>query len=300
VRHVAFDKTGTLTRGALTVGELKTFHGVSPNEAKALLKSMQRNSSHPIARAIVRAYEDVSSAFNFASTLETKGVGMRAVTPEGVSYELGGEALKRSRGLSSQDDLVLLKDGVCIASLSLADELRPEAPEVVKDLSSLGLSLSIISGDSKVKTGEVAHAVGIPEAYAEQLPPDKLERIRRRQTSSPVAYVGDGINDAPTLSEAAVGISLSSASDVARHSAQVILSHNSLTNLSSALRLARVTVRTIRQNLFWAFLYNIVAIPLAAFGYIAPLTGALMMTLSDVIIIANSLRIRFAKLDSSK
>lgn len=300
VRHVAFDKTGTLTSGAITVGELKTFHGVSSAEAKMLLKSIQRSSSHPIARAIVRAYGDIEASIDFASTVETKGVGISAIAPDGVSYQLGGEALKRSHGISSEDDLVLLKGGVCIASLSLTDDLRPEASRVVQELANLGLSLSIISGDSKAKTGEVARAIGIAEAYAEQLPPDKLELIRRRQASSPVAYVGDGINDAPTLSEAAVGISLSSASDVARHSAQVILSHNSLTNLSSALKLAQITVRTIRQNLFWAFLYNIIAIPLAAFGYIAPLTGALMMTFSDVIIIANSLRIRFAKLTPSK
>jgi Cu+-exporting ATPase len=300
VQHVAFDKTGTLTTGTLSVGPLTTYAGVSAPEAKALLASIQRNSSHPIARAIVRAFGDIQSAILFSSVTETKGVGITAVTSAGVSYECGGEALKRTHHIDSKDDIILLRDGVCIASVSLSDEVRPEASQMTQELLNLGLSLSIISGDSESKTRSVAGALGIPEVRAEQLPHQKLEHIRTKQYSQPIAYVGDGINDAPTLSEAAVGISLSSASDVAMHSAQVILSQNTLSNLATAIRLARITVRTIKQNLFWAFLYNIVAIPLAAFGYIAPLTGALMMTASDVIIVANSLRIKLSRLKANR
>jgi Cu+-exporting ATPase len=132
--------------------------------------------------------------------------------------------------------------------------------------------------------------------HAEKLPEEKLAVIRELQADESIAYIGDGINDAPTLAEASVGISLSSASDVARHSAQLVLTGNTLAALPAAISLARLTVQTIKQNLFWAFFYNITTIPLAALGYIAPLAGALMMTASDVVIVANSLQIKLRKL----
>jgi Cu+-exporting ATPase len=138
--------------------------------------------------------------------------------------------------------------------------------------------------------------LSIDNFFGERLPEQKLEIIREKQSTGALAYVGDGINDAPTLAEASVGISLSSASDVAMHSSQIILSGDTLKHLPEAIRLARITVKTIKQNLFWAFFYNIVAIPLAACGFISPLAGALIMTGSDVVIVANSLRIKLARI----
>ena len=128
------------------------------------------------------------------------------------------------------------------------------------------------------------------------MPNDKLAVLEEIQKTKPVAFIGDGINDAPTLAQATIGISLSSGSDVARHSAQVILSDNSLLRLPGAVKLSRITVRVIKQNLAWAFLYNIVAIPLAASGFITPLAGALLMSFSDIVIVANSLRIKSYKI----
>ena len=128
------------------------------------------------------------------------------------------------------------------------------------------------------------------------MPNDKLAVLEEIQKTKPVAFIGDGINDAPTLAQATIGISLSSGSDVARHSAQVILSDNSLLRLPGAFKLSRITVRVIKQNLAWAFLYNIVAIPLAASGFITPLAGALLMSFSDIVIVANSLRIKSYKI----
>jgi Cu+-exporting ATPase len=204
--------------------------------------------------------------------------------------------VKEQHQIECADDLVLVKDGKLIASLSFSDSIRPEAASVLEALRKLSIASTIISGDTNSKTEAVAKELRITDAFGEQLPAQKLSRVQALQALSPIAYVGDGINDAPTLAEASVGISLSSASDVAMHSAQVILSGNTLANLPAAVKLARITVRAIKQNLFWAFLYNIVAIPLAAFGYIAPLTGALLMTFSDVVIVANSLRIKLTKL----
>ena len=136
-------------------------------------------------------------------------------------------------------------------------------------------------------------AVGIHNVYAQQLPEQKLELIRTLQNKQAVAYVGDGINDAPTLAEAAVGISLSSGSDIAMQSAQVLLTGGTISSLPAAIRLSRLTVRTIKQNLFWALAYNVATVPLAASGYISPLAGALLMTFSDLIIVGNSLRIKY-------
>jgi Cu+-exporting ATPase len=192
---------------------------------------------------------------------------------------------------------VLLKDGILIASLSLRDQLRPEALAVVGALKRSGFSTSIISGDSAAKCAEIADRVQVNEVHAEQLPDQKLAILRQTQGATPVAYVGDGINDAPALAQASVGVSLGSASDVAMKSAQVLLTGGTIAALPKALRLGKLTVRTIKQNLFWALFYNVVAIPLAAMGYISPLAAALLMTFSDVVIVGNSLRIRYRSLE---
>jgi Cu+-exporting ATPase len=296
IKQVSFDKTGTLTAGQLRVTDLETYNDTPLEEARRIIASLQRGSSHPIAKALVAEFAASPSHLNFNSITETKGVGLEGVCANGDTYNCGGRAVKERFNLDHRADIVLLKNGALIASLNLNDTIRPEAKNVLNQLNNLGLTSSIISGDTNLKTRRVADEIGITEAYGEQLPDQKLALIREKQTHTPLAYVGDGINDAPTLAEASVGVSLSSASDVAMHSAQVILTGNTLKNLPAAIRLARVTVRTIKQNLFWAFFYNIITISLAAFGYISPLAGALIMTGSDIIIVANSLRIKFARL----
>jgi len=155
-----------------------------------------------------------------------------------------------------------------------------------------------VSGDRREKCFAVAHALGIPTVESEKLPEQKLDVVRALQSAQAggIAFVGDGINDAPTLAEASVGISLSSGSDVAIHSAQVLLAGGTLSHLPEAIRLSQITVSTIKQNLFWAFFYNVISIPLAALGFLTPLQGALLMTFSDVLIVGNSLRIRARRL----
>ncbi len=203
--------------------------------------------------------------------------------------------LARRAGVQTEADLVLLRNDTLLATLSMRDQLRPEAEQVVQELHALAIRTSIISGDRRSKCMEIAAQLDITAVFPERLPEEKLTQLRATQRAAPVAYVGDGVNDAPALAEAAVGISLGSASDVAINSAQVILTGNSLAGLPKSIRLARATVRTIKQNLAWAVLYNVTAIPLAALGYIPPLAAALLMTLSDVVIVANSLRIRWQR-----
>ncbi len=301
IRSMVFDKTGTLTIGELHVGELHTEPGTDASNAMRIIAALQRYSSHPIAKALAKEFLNRTNNSGqplplFTSTTETKGVGIEGIASDSSHYVCGGLRVKQRFGITAPEDLVLVKDGRHIASLSLQDTVRPEAQDVARTLQKLGLSLGILSGDTLEKAQAVADHLALSDVNAEKLPEEKLALIRQRQATQPLAYVGDGINDAPTLAEASVGISLGSASDVAVNSAQIVLSGNSLSKLPKTVELARVTVRTIKQNLFWAFVYNLVAIPLAACGYISPLAGALLMTLSDVVIVANSLRIKLFKM----
>jgi Cu+-exporting ATPase len=297
VKEIAFDKTGTLTSGDLKITDFETHNDFDPELARSILASLQRNSSHPIAKAIVREFHGSTSyKERFTSFTETRGIGLTATTDSGATFACGGAAVIRKFGFSIKKDLVLIKDQTLIASLNLGDFLRAEASDVINRLKKLNLKCSIISGDTSQKTETVAQQLKIVESFAERTPEEKLKIVREKQINNPIAYIGDGINDAPTLAEAAVGVSISSASDVALNSAQIILTQGSLSSLPAAINLSRVTVRTIKQNLFWAFAYNIVTIPLAALGYLSPLAGALIMTGSDIVIVANSLRIKFTKL----
>jgi Cu+-exporting ATPase len=294
ISHVAFDKTGTLTKGTLRVKRFRTHNDDDQRSARSVLVSLQRASSHPIAQAIVRDLQ--SNELNtvlISDIVETKGVGLSGKGDDGALYQCGGQNLATQLNLQLFDDILLVRNGVVIASLQLQDELRPEAASVITQLDGLACGTSLISGDTTEKCREVATAVGIHSIHAQQLPNQKLQLLRALQAKQPVAYVGDGINDAPTLAEAAVGISLSSGSDIAMQSAQVLLTGGTIGSLPSAIRLSRLTVRTIKQNLFWALVYNVATVPLAASGYISPLAGALLMTFSDLIIVGNSLRIKY-------
>ena len=299
IKHVAFDKTGTLTEGDIQVSHVRPHGDTSTETAQSVLVTLQRASSHPIANAIVRYFNSArTKPFPFVSITETKGVGIKGITENGDIYECGGRNVATRLGLQVFDDIVLTKNGQLIASLSLHDKLRKEAQATVSQLHALNLTTSLISGDTTEKCRQVAHAVGIHTIHAQQLPHQKVEVLRAIQATQPSAYIGDGINDAPTLAEAAVGISVSSGSDIAIQSAQILLTGNSIASLPVAIRLARLTVSTIKQNLLWALVYNVIAVPLAASGYISPLTGALLMTFSDLVIVGNSLRIKYRSISN--
>lgn len=297
IKYVAFDKTGTLTIGELRVSNFRTHNGIDKTLARSIIVSLQRASSHPIAHAIVRDLQSSElSPVTLSAIVETKGVGIEGRGEDGETYQCGGRNLAQSLNVQMFDDVMLLRDGVVVASLTLHDDVRPEAASVISQLERLSCGVSLISGDTTEKCREVATAVGIHNIHAQQLPDQKLAIVRTVQAKSPVAYVGDGINDAPTLAEAAVGISLSSGSDIAMQSAQVLLTGGTISALPSAIRLSRLTVSTIKQNLFWALVYNVATVPLAASGYISPLAGALLMTFSDLIIVGNSLRIKYRRI----
>jgi Cu+-exporting ATPase len=197
----------------------------------------------------------------------------------------------------SQHNMYLIKNNQLLGWIDLRDQLRPEAKQVIDYLHSKNIKTILLSGDKYEKCKQLADELGIIEVIAEQTPGEKLQKIEILSKETPTVMVGDGINDAPALAKATIGVSMSEASQLAMQSAQVVLMNNGLQKLPTALGLGRHTHLTIRQNLFWAFSYNMIAIPVAALGFLNPTFGALVMGLSDVVLGANSVRLFVKKVE---
>jgi len=300
VTRVVFDKTGTLTTGNMQLAN-PTFHHISVPEAWAILYELERHSSHPIAKAVVHQIEQdtpIVSPILLTEIHETKGRGMQGIDAAGNTWQVGSFALLNPEDSALAQDLHLLKNGRLVAAFTLNDAIRPHAKALIAFLNQRGITTVLLSGDSQAKCDAVAAQLGIQEVYAHQLPEQKLDRIQQWASTEPTAMVGDGINDAPALTRATVGISVSSASQIAINAANVIVMDNGgLAKLQEAFLLGHHTVLTIKQNLFWAFAYNIIAIPLAAFGFLNPMVAAFSMSLSDVVVIGNAIRFKFKKLN---
>ena len=298
IRHIVFDKTGTLTTGDFRIKNI-AYH--TPDEAKvhALIHRLEQHSSHPIAQALVQDMNGRSNGIplDLVSIEEEKGVGVTAKDRQGNVFRIGSSRILGGRKAEGNAAIFLTENNRLLASIELADDIKPGAAEAVAFLKSKGIQPIVLSGDKEEKTAAVAAALGIDTWYAEQLPYQKLERIAALSALAPTAMVGDGINDAPALSRATIGVSLSNASQAAIQSAQIVLLNGRLERLQDALQITHHTVLTIKQNLFWAFSYNIVAIPLAAFGFLSPMWGALFMAFSDVVVIGNSIRLKNKKVD---
>jgi Cu+-exporting ATPase len=300
IRKVLFDKTGTLTTGRFRIKQIDYPTG---EEALAndLLYHLEQRSSHPIAKSIVAALADRSNGLSLADwqVTEERGRGLRAVDPQGRNYELGSSRLL-AQPAGMEAEVVLLREGEVLASLQLEDDIKPEAVETIAYLHRHGIESILLSGDKEDKVAQVAQTLGIDTYYAEQLPDQKLAMVERLSRQAPTAMVGDGINDAPALARADLGISLSGASQAAIQSAQFVLLKDRLDGIRKALGISKATVKTIRQNLFWAFSYNIVAIPLAFMGYLNPMWAALFMAFSDVVVIGNSIRLKYRRIPESE
>jgi len=296
IRQVVFDKTGTLTTGNLGISAIEA-RDIPEEKLKSVVRGLEQHSSHPIARSVAKVWTD-EALHPFRDVKETKGLGISGVDENGSTWMLGSGVLVRDfADIDPAWDLHLLKDGVWVGGLRIADELRPDAQRTVAALHKEQFDTILLSGDRREKADMVAKATGISQVYAEHSPSQKMERLEQLLRQGPVAMVGDGINDAPALAKADIGISLSDATHVAMQSANVILSSNQLGSLPRAIRLGRFTYQTIRQNLFWAFFYNILAIPLAAMGYLSPVWAAIVMAFSDVVLVLNSLRLNYRKID---
>lgn len=289
IKQVVFDKTGTLTTGKFIVSDFALMTG-DEIDFKKIAFSLEKYSNHPIAKAITNEWK-TKEEIRWKKIEEVKGLGMQAEDMNGNRFTAG--SYKTAESLTGDDahNIYIIYNGVLLGWIDVKDEIRPEAKEVINYLHSKNIETILLSGDRLAKCQQLAVQLGIDTVYAEQTPEQKLVKITELNSKSPTAMVGDGINDAPALAKAAIGISMNDASQIAMQSAHVVLMNHGLKNLPTALGLGKHTYITIKQNLFWAFAYNVVAIPVAALGFLTPSFGALVMGLSDVVLAINSGRL---------
>jgi P-type Cu+ transporter len=289
------DKTGTLTLG---MPRLVGFAG--DDEALRLVASVERASEHPLAQAVVAAAQArglrLSPVQDFFSMTGQGVVG----TVEGHQVAIGSRRMMGASEiprLLAQHSLLAAVDGKVVAGFTVADPIKETTPEAVKALHAEGIRLVMLSGDSRRNAETVGRELGIDEVIGEVLPEQKLEKVKALQAEGRVvAMAGDGINDAPALAAANVGIAMGTGTDVAIESAGVTLVKGDLRAILKAIRLSRATMRNVKQNLFFAFVYNTLGVPLAAFGLLSPIFAGAAMALSSVSVVSNALRLRRVKL----
>lgn len=306
---VILDKTGTLTEGRMTVTDVVTgTPAITSDEVLRRAASVESGSEHPIGRAVVAGAEErgleLSTIEQFGSST---GFGVHGVI-DGVEVVVGKALLLQERGLIRSEDLKARArqlqeqgktvvavgwEGHAMGLVALSDRIRAGAAKAVADLKAAGVEVAMITGDNQVAARVVGGQVGIERVIAGVLPGGKVDEIRRLQADGKiVAMVGDGINDAPALTQADLGIAIGTGADVAIEASDITLVSADPTRIPAAIGLARKTLRVIHQNLFWAFAYNVAAIPLAAFGKLSPSIAAGAMAFSSVSVVANALRLR--------
>ncbi len=293
IRTVVFDKTGTLTKGNFKVTGIKSLT-LTEEEFKRLIFSMEKYSNHPIAKAITGEWK-INNVILWKKIEEIKGLGMRAEDEAGNIFELGSYKIASSQTDDNTHTAYLMQNNKLLGWFDMEDEIRTEARDVISYLHSKNIQTILLSGDSLDRTQKMADFLGIDKVYAEKNPEEKLQIIEQLNKENPVAMVGDGINDAPALAKATIGISMSDATQLAVQSAQVVLMNKGIQHLPLALGLGKHTFITIKGNLFWAFIYNIVAIPIAAVGLLQPGFAALAMGFSDVVLALNSIWLKYKK-----
>ena len=312
VNLVALDKTGTLTLGTPELVRIETSAGLNEEAALALLAALESRSEHPLAKAILLAAK--ARHLTLAPVSDFEALGGKGLTGKVLNqhYHAGSPAYMKELGVIIDDAAIadtaaqghtplILSDGkTWLATAWVADRLRPEAPALIADLHRLGLKVVMLSGDIAGTAQYIAQQLGIDEVKAGLQPADKLETIRQyQQQGYKVAMVGDGVNDAPALAQADVGIAMGSGTDVAIETAGLTLLKGDIAKVVDAIRLAHRTMRIVKQNLFWAFIFNIIGIPLAAgvfyplYGWtLSPVFAGLAMSLSSVFVVSNALRLK--------
>lgn len=308
---VVFDKTGTLTRGEPNVTDIITLSSQFENEVLTFAAALESGSEHPLGEAIVRAAQHRKLALPAISQFEAiPGHGIRGEIA-GHSILLGNRRLFQSANISitaaehamsrleteGKTAMLIACDQVLIGTIAVADTLKPEAKEAIASLQADKMEVVMLTGDNKRTADAIAKQLGITEVIAEVLPQSKVEVIQALQKQGKfVAMVGDGVNDAPALATATIGIAIGSGSDVAKETGGIILIKNDLNDVVTAIRISRATMRKIKQNLFWAFIYNSIGIPVAALGFLNPIIAAAAMALSSLSVIANSALLKIQKL----
>jgi len=313
---IVVDKTGTLTRGKPELISIQNFSGESDEKFISILTSLENKSEHPIAHAILNYSKEKNIEINDIKNFEiVKGKGLKG-TVDGMEYFAGNTKLITDLNLSfsietieketleGKTPIILATKEKVLGMVMVADAIKPEATEAVKNLHKLGIKVVMLTGDNRNTAEYIAKQIGIDEVVAEVMPEDKLNKIKELQMQGKiVAMAGDGVNDAPALAQADIGIAMATGTDVAIESAGITLLHGDISKLVKAVHLSKMTMRGIKQNLFWAFIYNIIGIPLAGglfypiFGWLlSPIFAGFAMAMSSVSVVGNSLRLKTKKL----
>lgn len=316
VDTVIVDKTGTITIGKPTLVDIQNLSTLKNDDLVSILASLEKKSEHPIARAIVNYAQEKKILVSDASNFEgIEGKGLKG-SIKGLEYFVGNAKLMKELGVAfdaskieqfttqGKTPVILATTEKVLGFVMVADEIKPESKQAVANLHKLGIKVVMLTGDDEKAAKYMASLVGIDDVVAHVLPQDKLAKIKELQSQGRVvAMAGDGVNDAPALAQADVGIAMGTGTDVAIESAGITLLGGDISKLVKAIRLSKITMRGIKQNLFWAFIYNIVGIPLAAgalypvFGWLlSPVFAGFAMAMSSVSVVSNSLRIKSKRL----
>jgi Cu+-exporting ATPase len=308
---VVFDKTGTLTKGEPALTDVIPFGDFTEDEVLSYAAATEVGSEHPLGQAIVKgarqrnlsipavSYFEAISGHGIRGDVNSKkvllgnrrllqgeSIDIKAAEPSMISLEAAGKTAMLV-GLNQQ----------LIGIVAVADTLKPEAQEAITQLKGINVEVVMLTGDNQRTASSIAKQLGIDRVIAEVLPSDKAKVIKELQEQGKVvAMVGDGVNDAPALAAADIGIAIGSGSDVAKETGGIILMKNDVRDVVSGINLSRVTMRKIKQNLFWAFIYNSVGVPIAALGFLNPIVAAAAMALSSLSVIINSALLKKAKI----
>lgn len=310
VKIVALDKTGTITKGIMEVTDILPNEGISPEKLMEVAYSLENKSEHPISKAICRKAQEMGivpvtvSDFSVFPGNGLEGyIGEKRLLGGNASF-IGSEDLEELSKLG-KTPVFFSEDGLVLGAIALSDSLKEDSVSAIKTLKEAGLRVVMITGDNRNTAKAKAMEAGVTEVFSEVKPGEKESIIAKLKEEGLVAMVGDGINDAPALTRADLGIAIGAGTDIAIDAADVVLSKNSLMDVANALTISRSTLRNIKENLFWAFIYNCIGIPLAAGCFVAlgltlnPMFGAAAMSLSSFCVVTNALRLNFIKVKKS-
>lgn len=309
---IIFDKTGTITEGKPSVKDIVNLNNFDKDELLIYTASLEKKSEHPLAKAITD-YSTNGNLFEPETFQSLTGFGITGIV-NNKTVIVGNlnlmkefsvatdEAEKIFDELSTKGNTIICAaiEGKLAGFIIIEDKIKPEAPEVIARLKKMNIKTVLLTGDNKATAENIGAKAGFDEINAEVLPDQKVETVKKYQSNGEdkiVAMVGDGINDAPALAQADLSIAIGTGADVAIETAQITLTGGKLTGVIKAINLSKATIKTIKQNLFWAFIYNTVLIPLAALGMLNPMIAALAMSFSSVSVVTNSLRLKNRKLD---
>lgn len=321
ISYALLDKTGTITNGTPVVTDIIPSENYTENDLLSYASSLESKSEHPLAKAVVQKAIDSN-----IKTLDT--TDFKSLTGNGVSAKINGKTIvggsvKHISSIANIDEniikqaddlatkgrtpLLFVMDNQLLGIIAVADVVKSDSPKAIKELQNMGIKVVMVTGDNEKTAQAIAKESGVDEVIAGVLPDGKEKVVTQYKEKGMVAMVGDGINDAPALTRADIGIAIGAGTDVAIDSADIVLMKSKLTDVSGAIRLSRGTLRNIHENLFWAFIYNVIGIPLAAgvwipiFGWtLSPMFGAAAMSLSSFCVVTNALRLNFLNIRSSK